>query len=338
MDAEGRTVVPGYIDLHEHITGGGGEGGPSTRVPEAPISTLVKNGVTTVTGLLGTDGITRSLENLLAKARAIETAGLTCRILTGSYGYPPVTLTGSVERDIMLIDLVVGVKTSASDHRSSNITGEEMIRLATAARRGGMLAGKAGIVTVHMGSGKAGLEPIFYALEHSDIPPYIIQPTHMGRNETLLTQGIAYIKKGGTIDITAGETIDQNREVAGKVIHVFEEGGEDHVTLTSDGFGSMPKFNEKMELIGLTYSTPASLHQLLKLLVKEKNVPLDLALKPFTSNPAGVLTMKNIKGVIKEGADADMIMYDENMDIFHVFARGKDAFCNGECIIKGTFE
>ena len=93
IEADGKILVPGYIDLHEHITGGGGEGGPSTRVPEAPLSCLAESGVTTVVGLLGTDGITRSIENLLAKARSYEEGGITCRILTGSYGYPAVTHT-----------------------------------------------------------------------------------------------------------------------------------------------------------------------------------------------------------------------------------------------------
>ena len=62
IDAGGRTVVPGYLDIHEHITGGGGEGGPTTRVPESQLSVIVGAGVTTVVGLLGTDGISRSLE------------------------------------------------------------------------------------------------------------------------------------------------------------------------------------------------------------------------------------------------------------------------------------
>ncbi len=83
MDLGGRILTPGYMDIHVHITGGGGESGPATRVPEASLSVLVRNGITTVVGLLGTDGITRSLENLLAKARAFNEEGITCRILTG---------------------------------------------------------------------------------------------------------------------------------------------------------------------------------------------------------------------------------------------------------------
>ena len=36
MDASGCRVVPSLIDPHVHVLGGGGEGGPATRVP--PIS------------------------------------------------------------------------------------------------------------------------------------------------------------------------------------------------------------------------------------------------------------------------------------------------------------
>ena len=34
FDLDGKCVVPGYVDLHVHITGGGGEKGPASRVPE----------------------------------------------------------------------------------------------------------------------------------------------------------------------------------------------------------------------------------------------------------------------------------------------------------------
>ena len=338
IDAEGRTLVPGYIDIHEHITGGGGEGGPTTRVPEAPLSCLIRSGVTTVVGLLGTDGITRSPENLLAKARSFNEEGITCYILTGSYGYPPVTITGSVEKDLVLIDLCIGVKTAASDHRSSNITAEELIRLGTEARRGGMLAGKAGFVTIHMGSGSAGIRPLFDAAEHSDLPMRILLPTHMGRTSQLIEEGIRWIAMGGNIDITAGDDEESNRSCADKIIHVLDNGGESHLTVSSDGFGSMPKFNEKKELIGLTYSTPESLHQLLRILVGEKLVPLEKALKLLTSNPADILTVSERKGHIREAADADLILYDQDMNIDTVIARGRIAMQSKEVLMKGRFE
>ena len=151
LDAGGAVVTPGYIDLHEHVTGGGGEQGPISRVPEVRLRELIESGVTTVVGLLGTDGITRSLENLLAKVRALQQEGITAYMLTGSYAYPTICLTGSVERDIVLIGEVVGAKVAVSDHRGSNPTGEELIRLASEVRRGAMLAGHGGILCMHMG-------------------------------------------------------------------------------------------------------------------------------------------------------------------------------------------
>ena len=76
IDAAGYIVAPGLVDQHIHITGGGGEGSFATRVPEIQLSQLTTAGTTTVIGLLGTDGVTRSMENLLAKARGLEEEGI----------------------------------------------------------------------------------------------------------------------------------------------------------------------------------------------------------------------------------------------------------------------
>lgn len=53
IDGSGKKALPGFIDPHVHITGGGGEGGSHTRAPEITLSTLVSAGITTVVGLLG---------------------------------------------------------------------------------------------------------------------------------------------------------------------------------------------------------------------------------------------------------------------------------------------
>jgi len=84
IDASGRFVVPGLIDLHVHILGGGGEDGPGSRVPEIQLSALTQAGTTTVVGVLGTDRVTRSPEALLAKARALRDEGMSAYIYTGS--------------------------------------------------------------------------------------------------------------------------------------------------------------------------------------------------------------------------------------------------------------
>lgn len=339
VDLGGHILTPGYMDIHVHITGGGGESGPATRVPEASLSVLVRNGITTVVGLLGTDGITRSLENLLAKARAFNEEGITCRILTGAYGYPSPTITGSVERDIALIDLMVGVKIAMSDHRSSNLTGEQLISLATQARRAGMLSGCCGYVTIHMGSGKAGLDPLFYAIDNSDVPVQKFLPTHMGRTRELFEQGLEFVKRGGTIDMTAGLTREELEETADQILSYLKQDPEGlNMTMSSDAYGSAPRFNEKMECTGLTYASPKSLHQQLKVLVCERGASLEKVLNLLTKNPARVLGLTGVKGTVAEGADADFVVYDDSMDILHVMAGGRKAVWDKEVIMKGTFE
>ena len=47
IDLKDAYVLPGLIDSHVHITGGGGESGPGSRVPPLQLSQLTRAGVTT---------------------------------------------------------------------------------------------------------------------------------------------------------------------------------------------------------------------------------------------------------------------------------------------------
>src|SRR6267154_2784379 len=55
IDLQGGRLIPGLIDAHVHVTGGGGEAGFGTRVPPVPLTRFTTTGITTVIGLLGTD-------------------------------------------------------------------------------------------------------------------------------------------------------------------------------------------------------------------------------------------------------------------------------------------
>lgn len=339
FDLEGKTVVPGYIDMHVHITGGGGEQGPASRVPESQLSIFTTNGITTVVGLLGTDGITRSIENLVAKARALNDEGMTAYTLTSAYGYPPVTMTGSVEKDIMMITPMIGVKVAVSDHRSSNPTGDDLLALATAARRAGLLSNTPGLVTMHMGSGKGRLNPIFYVLDNSDVSPKNLLPTHMLRSPELIEDGVELVRRGGYIDCTVGCTPEEMEEGAAQIADLLNREGvsADHVTMSTDAFGSQPKFNEIGECIGLTYASPKYLHQTVQSLVR-RGLPLEEVLKMVTSTPADLLAKKGVKGCVAEGADADILVLGEELAIESLFMRGKTAVLNGKVLMKGRFE
>ncbi|MDR0653062.1 MAG: beta-aspartyl-peptidase, partial [Synergistaceae bacterium] len=245
IDADGLTVVPGFIDGHVHIIGGGGEAGYSTRTPEVMLSDIVACGITTVIGVIGTDGVTRHLESLLAKARGLEEEGISTFIYTGSYEIPPVHFTGSVHKDMALIDKVIGCgEIAVSDHRSSFPSREELGRLAAQCRIGGMLSGKAGVLHLHMGDGKAGLGPIIDLAETSDIPVRQFYPTHVNRNENLLDDAIRFAKMGGVIDMTSGisraDGVKRAIDCSSAVRICVERGVPlENITMSSDGNGSM---------------------------------------------------------------------------------------------------
>lgn len=339
FDFSGKKLLPGYIDMHMHITGGGGEQGPASRVPESMLSQITSCGITTVLGLLGTDGVTRSVENLVAKARALTEEGITAYCLTGAYGIPSPTITGSIEKDIMMVPPIIGTKIAVSDHRSSNPQGPELIEVATATRRGGLLANVAGLVTMHMGSGVGKLDPLFYALDHSDVPAKNFLPTHMLRTRELMEEGAKLVRRGGYFDMTAGST-DEDMEIgAEQIMEILSWEGmsTDHLTMSSDAFGSQPKFNENGDCIGLTYCSPKYLHLTIKSLVR-RGLPLEEAIKLLTSTPAELLGKTGVKGCVAVGADADLLVLDENLDIDALFAKGQVALLDKEIVLKGRFE
>lgn len=339
FDFSGKKLVPGYIDLHVHITGGGGEQGPASRVPESRLSVFLKNGITTCVGLLGTDGITRSIENLVAKARALTEEGITVYCLTSSYRYPAHTITESIEKDIFMIPPMIGVKIAVSDHRSSYPDSKELIRIGSEARRAGLLSNTPGLVTIHMGSGKDGLKPLFEALDHSDLPVKNFLPTHVGRCKELTIEAAELIRRGGYVDFTAGSTEAEVPEMVDMIELCLNQPGVslNSITLSSDAFGSQPKFNEQGECIGLTYASPKYLHKTIQEMIK-RGYPLEQALKLLTTNPANVLDKTGIKGCVTEGADADLLILNQNLEIDSLFAKGKVALLHGQLKMKGRFE
>lgn len=343
IDATGMKVVPGFIDSHVHITGGGGEGSYKTRTPELQLTDATLSGITTIIGVIGTDGTTRTMPNLIAKARALEEEGITCYVHTGSYQVPVKTLTGKIEDDLILIDKIIGVgEIAISDHRSSQPTVEEMAKLASAARIGGMLSGKAGIVNIHVGDSKDHLDLILKVLETTDLPIRQFYPTHINRNPHLFEAGISYAKRGGWVDFTTS-TIPKflaEGEVScsqGLKRMLDEDVPIEQITFTSDGQASLPDFNEDGEMVGLKIGKVNTLFQAVKDAVQIEHIPLETALKVITSNPATILKLKQ-KGELKTGSDADIVLLDQDLSIQSVWAKGQHMVSEGKALVKGTFE
>lgn len=346
LSGEGKILTPGFIDAHFHILGGGGEGGYQNRTPEVTLSQLTTAGVTTVVGCIGTDGEGRDMTALISKARGLEAEGLSTYVYVGSYRLPVKTVTDSLIKDFLTIDKIIGIgEIAVSDHRSSQPSFEEFARAVADARVGGMLSGKAGIVNVHLGGGERKLELLHRVVDETEIPISQFYPTHANRTAELLDACIEFAKKGGTIDFTASEDPDFWEKTDGEVRfskalkQLLEAGVSlDNFTMTSDGQGSLPYFDENNHFIGLGVGSAKSLLVGIKEAVQKEGIPLEIALRAVTCNPARVLKLTQ-KGIIEVGKDADLCLLDkETLAIDTVIANGTIMVQNKEVKVWGTFE
>jgi beta-aspartyl-dipeptidase (metallo-type) len=341
VDAAGKRVFPGLIDPHVHILGGGGEGGPATRAPEIRVEDIISSGVTTVIGCLGTDGVTRHMTSLLAKARALELEGVSTFIYSGSYEIPVRTLTGSVRSDLIVIDKVVGAgEIAVSDHRSSQPTFDEVARLAAECRVGGMLGGKAGVLHFHLGDGKRRLEFLFRIVRETEIPMTQLVPTHISRNPELFEEGLEWVAAGGSVDITVGpEPVPLDPEVSLEdCIARFRDKGLPfgRMMLSSDSNGSIPVFDESGRLVRLTIATEKDLFRKFGDILRKGLLPPETAARLFSTNAAEFYKLGN-KGRIGPGRDADLVVLDGDLGLSDVFARGKRMMAGGRLLVRGTF-
>lgn len=344
IDGSGKILVPGFIDAHVHLIGGGGEGGFRTRTPELNLSDATMAGITTVVGVLGTDGTTRRIESLLAKAHGLDEEGITAYIHSGSYQIPVKTLTGKIEDDLIFIEKIIGVgEIAISDHRSSEPTLDELAKIAASARNGSLITGKAGILEIHVGDSDRRLQLLFEMEEKTDIPIHHFHPTHINRNQDLFEEGIRYAEKGGYVDLTTSTTpqfLEEGEVKCSSGLRQMLESGVPitQITFSSDGQASLPYFNQDGEFAGLQVGNVSSLYHEVRDSVLDEGVPLESALQVITSNPARILKLKN-KGKIGVEMDADLVLLNKDtLVIDTVIARGKVMVERGVPIIKGTFE
>lgn len=313
IDASGCFVIPGLIDPHIHLSGAGGEHGFGSRMPEVSFSSLVKAGVTTGIGLIGTDVSGRSLSELLSKTRQLIEQGVCAYMYTGGFAIPPTTITGSVQNDIVLIDRIIGLgETAISDERSSSPTVEEIVRYASQAMVGGMISGKAGVTHFHTGSGKARLSLLHKLLDEHDLPPEALYAGHITRSRELMEDAIRLAARGAYVDM---DTVEEDS--AESLSYYLEHGGVPHrITVSSDAHtpgGTLEKF----------YGQFKSCVQ---------KLGLERALPCFTRNTAAVLKLKS-KGQLGEKLDGDVLIVDKHtLDIRHVIAVGRQVYKEGQVI------
>ena len=340
VDLDGRRLVPGLIDGHAHVTGGGGESGFASRVPAVGLSRFTRCGITTVVGLLGTDDTTRDTKSLLAETRSLREQGINAFCHTGGYHVPPATLTGSVRGDIVHIDPIIGVgEVAVSDHRSSQPTLNELMRIASDAHVAGMITGKAGIMHIHLGDGERGLSLIREALEVSELPARVFNPTHINRRRALFDEACELARDGCYVDLTAfpvAEGEDAWTATDGLLRYLDSGAPAARVTISSDGGGCLPHFDADGRIVHMDIGEPSSLAETLAELLRRGSA-LETVLPAFTENPARLLRLHG-KGTIATGQDADLVELADDHSVRSVMIGGEWHLQAGTQLITGSFE
>jgi beta-aspartyl-dipeptidase (metallo-type) len=315
LDATDAFVFPGLIDPHEHLIGGSGEAGFATLTPEIQLQELVRGGITTAVGCLGVDTTTRTMPALLAKAKGLTAEGLSAYIYTGGYNVPPVTLTGSVRSDMLLVQEVIGAgETAIADLRSTNPQVVELARLVGDAYVGGILSGKAGVTHFHVGPRQGRLTMICELLDRYDVHPESVYLTHIERSPELMDEAAALSACGVMVDI---DTVDE--DLPHSLAYFIKSGGKlANLTASSDAAINSPE-TLTSQLFRSMSDSVASIEQCLRLV---------------TSNTARVLQL-NQKGTLRVGSDADLIVVERsNWHLRHVVARGKVMMRDGRVVVK----
>lgn len=335
-DAKGAITTPGFIDQHIHVIGAGGKHGFASMTPQLHLGDLINCGTTTVVGLLGTDGSTRSIKTLFSKTQALNQEGITAYMYTGYYGLDKVYLMNSLQEDMIYIDSVIGCKIAISDIRSSYPSALELLRLLRNVRVGGMLSGKKGILHLHLGALSSKMDLLFEIIENYEFPIEHISPTHVGRTKDLFDQAITFAKMGGMIDITTGAS--KYTDPYKSVLYALDNNVSiDNMTFSSDGNAGLDKLDKNNNLVGFksapfdkNFEEVINLHKL-------GGIPIEDALKLITSNPAKNLGLKN-KGQVKVNSDADLCFLNSDLELHTVIANGKFMMQEGALVVKGSFE
>ncbi len=340
LDLEGARLIPGLVDGHVHVTGGGGEAGFRTRVPPVGLSRFTTAGITTVVGLLGTDDITRTPGELLATVRALREEGLNAWAWAGGYHLPPATLTGSVRGDLVHLEPFLGIgEVAISDHRSSQPTFDELLRLAADAHVAGLMTGKAGVLHLHLGDGVRGLELVRRALDASELPARVFHPTHVNRRRALFEEALELARRGCTIDLTAFPVADgEDAYTAADALARYLASGApaERITVSSDAGGCLPCFDGDGQVCSMGVGQAGALLATLAELTG-RGLALERVLPAFTSNPARLLRLPR-KGAIAVGHDADLVALDATGAARTVIIDGEVHVRDGVAVRRGTFE
>jgi beta-aspartyl-dipeptidase (metallo-type) len=338
IDGEGNYLVPGFIDAHVHMLGGGGGAGYGSRAPELQATEAFLAGTTTIVGCLGIDTVTRTPLMLLAKARSLQQRNLSVYCVIGGFQLPPQTICGGdIRKDMFIIPEMLGVGEPAiSDARSNKPSQEYLMALVSEIHNAGRVSGKRGVVQFHLGDASSGIQPLL------DILPFVpikhILPLHFNRNEQLMAEAPKWAEKGGYVDLTSPLSPPQHKRgvIVSKAIKQLKEKGVDpkFITVSTDG-------NGVSTLFGLAQIERFPLNLLYKDFkgIVDMGINLPEALGYVSTNISDALGIAERKGRIKIGLDADMLILErKTLDIRTVISVGHLVVDQGERVNKARLD
>lgn len=176
-------------------------------------------------------------------------------------------------------------------------------------------------------------------LADTELPAWVFNPTHCNRNKVLFAEACELSWAGSWIDLTAfpGTDSDEEWSAADGLIRYLDNAyPAEKITISSDGGGCLPVFDEHGEISHLDYGSASLLADTLKGLLDHGVAP-ETALPAFTSNAATLLRLRK-KGVLAKGMDADIVVLDEDNKIRDVMAGGVWHRQHEKQLRKGSFE
>lgn len=338
IDCAGALVVPGLVDGHLHILGGGGGQGFASRIPELPADAILEAGITTCVGMPGVDTISKPPAALLARAAALTELGIRTFVMAGGFRWPAPTITGDLFTELYTLPNVLGVKVALGERLATAPDAAELARLLTELEWLAGATGRAAILHAHLGTRNSPSALIREALHASGASPARVQITHANYSAETLSTAIELAALGCIIDVNP---LLNPRRVAGSIEPVeavrrllAAKVPAERITVSSDGNASVPRVRPDGSLEKFSYQL--GLLDLVRDLVAADVGDTATALSLVTRNPARALRLGGV-GTLGVGATADLLVLDPDFTVRHVLSGGKVVVREGTAVTPSQF-